>query len=198
MFAILAGEQGPSCKTVEQIPNIKMIHVRFISRKDVDVIECDGDLSASLMSVGESHCRKRLTSSSSALVTPKPIEHKSAMQTGSNPSRFCPRSLSVTHMIKLGKIKKQEGTTVVDIYEFSMDGHTWSRVPTTVEYLVEKVAVGEGGFRRAYKATTKHPRFKHKTWVLKRYHPEAVKNIIDTGVGIDEHTKKAVQMHQLA
>ena len=34
--------------------------------------------------------------------------------------------------------------------------------------------------------------------MLKRYHPEAVKNIIDTGVGIDEHTKKAVQMPLLA
>ena len=71
---ILAGKQGPSCKTVEQIPNSKMIHVRLISRKDVDVIECDGDLGTSLMSMGESHCKKRLTSSSSALVTPKPIE----------------------------------------------------------------------------------------------------------------------------
>ena len=175
-----------------------MIHVRFISRKDVDIIESDGDYTTSLMSMGETHSKKRLTSSSSALATPKPIEHKSMVQTGSSPSKFYPRSLSVTDMIKLGKIKKQEGTTVVDIYEFSMDGQTWSQVPTTVEQLVEKVAVGEGGFRKAYRATTKHPRFKHKTWVLKRYHPEAVKNIVDTGVGIDEHTKKAVQMHLLA
>ena len=28
---VLAGEQGPSCKTVEQILNVKMIQVRFIS-----------------------------------------------------------------------------------------------------------------------------------------------------------------------
>ena len=162
-----------------------MIHVRFISRKDVDIIESDGDYSTSLMSMGETHSKKQLTSSSSALAKPKPIEHKSVVQTGSNPSKFYPRSLSVTDMIKLGKIKKQEGTTVVDIYEFSIDGQTWS-----VEYLVEKVAVGEGGFRKTYKATTKHARFKHKTWVLKRYHPEAVENIVDTGVGIDEHTKR--------
>ena len=59
---ILAGEQGPSCKTVEQIPNVKMIHVRFISRKDVDIIESDGDYSTSLMSMGETHSKKRLTS----------------------------------------------------------------------------------------------------------------------------------------
>ena len=43
------------------------------------------------------------------------------VQTGSSPSKFYLRSLSVTDMIKLGKIKKQEGTTVVDIYEFSID-----------------------------------------------------------------------------
>ena len=153
---ILAGEQGPSCKTVEQIPNIKMIHVRFISRKDVDIIESDGDCSTSVMSVGETHSKKQLMSSSSALAMPKPIEHKSMVQTGSSPGKFYPRSLSVTDMIKLGKIKKQEGTTVVDIYEFSIDGQTWSQVPTTVEYLVEKFAVGEGGFRKAYKATAKH------------------------------------------
>ena len=66
------------------------------------------------------------------------------MQTGSSPSKFYPRSLSVTDMIKLGKIKKQEETTVVDIYVFSMDGQTWSQVPTTVEYLVQKVAVAKG------------------------------------------------------
>ena len=33
---------------------------------------------------------------------------------------------------------------------------------------------------------------------VEKYHSEAVKNIFDTGVGIDEHTKKAVQMHLLA
>ena len=27
---ILAGEQGPSCSTVKQIPDTKLIHVRFI------------------------------------------------------------------------------------------------------------------------------------------------------------------------
>ena len=28
----MAGEQGPSCHTMEQIPNIKLIHIRFLDR----------------------------------------------------------------------------------------------------------------------------------------------------------------------
>jgi hypothetical protein len=92
-------------------------------------------------------------------------------------------------MIKLGKLKKQEGTTVVHIYEFAMDSHTWSQVPTTMQYMVEKIAIGEGG---SYKATTKHPMFKSKTWVMKRYLPKAVENIIATGISVNNHIKKAV------
>ena len=101
-------------------------------------------------------------------------------------------------MIKMGKLKSQADTTVVDIYEFAMDSRTWSQLPTTVEYTVEKVPVGEGGFRRAYKATTNHPKFKSKNWVLKRYLSEAVEGITNTGVSVKDHTKKAVQMHLLA
>ena len=33
---ILAGEQGPSCGTVQQIPNTKLIHVRFIDETEVE------------------------------------------------------------------------------------------------------------------------------------------------------------------
>ncbi len=29
-YDILTGEQGPSCTTVSQIPNLKLIHVRFL------------------------------------------------------------------------------------------------------------------------------------------------------------------------
>ena len=193
---VLAGEQGPSCKTIEQIPNVKMIHVRFVSGNDMDInIEPDSVSMMSAETTGETYSKKRLGSSSSVSAKPKAVESKSVLQSRSSPSKFYPHSLSVTDMIKLGKLKKQEGTTVVDIYEFAMDSRTWSQVPTTVEYMVEKIAIGEGGFRRAYKATTKHPMFKSKTWVMKRYLPKAVENIIATGISVDDHTKKAVQMH---
>ena len=49
---ILAGEQGPSCRSVDQIPDLKMIHVRFIDEKTgyagiADDIEDDADLAHS-------------------------------------------------------------------------------------------------------------------------------------------------------
>ncbi len=28
--SILAGEQGPSCKSADQIPDLKVVHIRFI------------------------------------------------------------------------------------------------------------------------------------------------------------------------
>ena len=34
---ILAGEQGPSCGTVKQIPNTKLIHVCFIDETEVEI-----------------------------------------------------------------------------------------------------------------------------------------------------------------
>ena len=34
---ILAGDQGPSCRIVKQIPNLQQIHVRFIPEGDADV-----------------------------------------------------------------------------------------------------------------------------------------------------------------
>ena len=36
---VLAGEQGPSCTSLEQIPDLKVVHVRFIEPNDGD----DGD-----------------------------------------------------------------------------------------------------------------------------------------------------------
>ena len=36
---ILAGEQGPSCNTVKQIPDSRVIHVRFVER--VHVVQLD-------------------------------------------------------------------------------------------------------------------------------------------------------------
>lgn len=40
---ILAGEQGPSCKTIEQIPDVRIIYVRFITRYSLVVEELDND-----------------------------------------------------------------------------------------------------------------------------------------------------------
>ena len=71
-------------------------------------------------------------------------------------------------MIKLGKLAKSKATTVVSMYKFDMEILSWSKVPTTVEFNEEDKPFGSGGFRKAYKATTKHSEFRGATWVIKR------------------------------
>ncbi len=84
------------------------------------------------------------------------------------------KSLSVPDMMKLGKIIDSRKTTVVDLYSFDLDLMTWSKVPQTVEFLVEANPLGQGGFRSVYKTTTHHAEFKKCSWVIKKYLPDAV------------------------
>ena len=39
---ILAGEQGPSCKTLEQIPDMKIIYMRFVTGNIQDCVQSGG------------------------------------------------------------------------------------------------------------------------------------------------------------
>ena len=57
---VLAGEQGPSCKTVDQIPSLKVIHVRFINRLSViedtdDVTQYDSETNDNFDKASSSH-----------------------------------------------------------------------------------------------------------------------------------------------
>lgn len=40
---VLAGEQGPSCKTVDQIPDLKVIHIRFVGKRSLEVVDVDNN-----------------------------------------------------------------------------------------------------------------------------------------------------------
>ena len=187
---VLAGEQGPSCKTVEQIPDLKVIYVRFIARGTLDQ---SVELNISTRGRQESMSRTRSEGPS------RPSKFAKCGGASSNPSKFVPLSLSVADMIKLGKLDtSQTATTVVNMYTFDMELFTWSQIPIIAEFNEEKEPFGKGGFRNAYKATTKHPQFKGTIWVLKRYLPHAVKGIEDIGETVKDHTRKVVQMHLLA
>lgn len=93
-------------------------------------------------------------------------------------------------MIKLGKINTDTATTIVRIFRFDMEVLSWSKVPTTVEFYEEKEAIGTGGFRKAFKATSKHAEFASTTWVIKHYLPSALKCISDTDETVDKHNCK--------
>ena len=41
---ILAGDQGPSCRSIKQIPSLKLIHVRFVPETELELFETEDSI----------------------------------------------------------------------------------------------------------------------------------------------------------
>ena len=94
----------------------------------------------------------------------------------SNPEKSYPKILSVSHMPKLGKTLKSDAVgNVLEIYSFSMESMTWTCIPQKVEFTIEDIVFGRGGFRTAYKAISSYPVYNHTGWVVKKYLDECRK-----------------------
>ena len=87
---------------------------------------------------------------------------------------------------------------MIDVSTFHVDDLTWILLPDKAEFLIESTHFGEGGFRRAYKATSPTPKFGKKEWVIKKYLPSTLETIEKTNQTIESYTKKTVQTHVLA
>ena len=145
---VLAVEQGPSCKTVSQIPNSKLIHVRFVSDSELDIISSNviKSYTASTSSIPpvSSIFRKRKTESTSDGGSSCLPEAKRSFS-GRSRSKCYPKSLSMLDMMKLGKTVDSQKTTVIHLYSFDISLMTWSKVPKTVEFCVDEKPLGQGG-----------------------------------------------------
>lgn len=166
----------------------QVVHVRFIKPpiKVEDSIVTKSNLLSEPTFMTESPRKRRATSA-----------HCS---TPPQPKRITPKSLTVTQMMKLGKVIKPSGETiVVDVYPFDFNTLSWSMLSRKVEFTIEKEAIGEGGFRKAFKASSTSPGFSGRTWVVKRFLEHVVKEIEgDLGQSMEDHTKKVIQMHNLS
>ena len=100
-----------------------------------------------------------------------------------------PRSLSVATILKLGKVVKSN-TTLVQLYSFDIESLSWSNVPVPVEFEISLDILGEGGFQKAYKATTSTKGYAGKIWVVKRYKKEALSVIEEIGQTVEDQVKK--------
>jgi hypothetical protein len=182
---------------MNQIPNSKLIHVRFIPRtiNVVDDDEADIENTSSLPPAPSVVRKRKMESASTSYFSRSFPDSKRPTTSNGSPSKCYPKRLSVLDMMKLGKIVDSRKTTVVDLYSFDIDLMTWSKVPQTVQFLVEVNPLGQGGFRSAYKATTRHAEFKKCSWVIKKYLPEAAATIEATNHSLEDHNKKVVQMH---
>lgn len=179
---ILAGDQGPSCTSLEQLPNFNVIHVRFVESRVINS-------RVSVLSSTVNMHNKRPGPTTSLPTAKKMV---------TNESKIYPKSLSVVEMLKLGKIIQSESSYIMDVYGFDVHTMTWSGKARSVEFVLEKDVLGTGGFREVFKATSKTPGFADIVWVVKKYLPEALTIIQATNQSVEEQTKKVIQMHMLA
>ena len=198
---ILAGERGPSCNELAQIPDLKIIHVRFVPRRRNNG-DSDSDYG--------SHSTQNLSSQASlscarsnripSVLHSRPLCAASLLLPNAHKqASFFPKSLSILTMLKLGKVASNESeVTVIDIFKLDKEFMTWSVLPVKAEFVVSKEHFGEGGFRRAYRATSSTDDFKGQEWVVKKYLPATLACLQETGQSAEDHSKKIVQTHMLA
>ena len=193
---ILAGEQGPSCTELTQIPDLKVIHIRFVQHNNRNSDSDYGSQSMVRLSSETSHIRSNRIGS---VLHSGPRSAASLSFPKARKDSFFPKSLSISTMLKLGKLpSKQSEVTVIEIFKFDKDLMTWPVLPLKAEFVVSKEHFGEGGFRRAYRATSSTDEFKAQEWVVKKYLPETLTCLRETGQSAEDQSKKIVQTHMLA
>ena len=111
-------------------------------------------------------------------------------------SLYLQKVFPLTQMLKLGKVV--ESPEVVNLYQFDLSRMRWSTIPKAVEFNISKDLLGEGAFRRAYKARTDDKELSAFTWVVKEYTTNALEVISETNQSVEAHTRKVVQMYCLA
>ena len=177
---------------MKHIPVFKVIHVRFIKSSISPTWQLENEYASS---------SSRQQCLSEPVTPPCPSRKNPEKRTQSacspNAKQLFPKSLSISHIIKLGKlVKPNKVVSVLEVYSSDLENINWSLLPQKVEFVIEKDVLGIGGFRQAFKARSSSPNFSNAVWVVKKYLPSTAKEITeDIKITIEEHTKKVVQMH---
>ena len=138
---ILAGERGPSCSKTSHMPYFKVIPVRFVK-------EGDGIISSS------SSCISSEVLERPAFMTPLRFKSQSSTTKSTFPSVY-PKSISISTMLKLGKVisKTERPAESIEISEFDIGKMQWS-VQKAAKFVIEETPFAQGGFRSVFKATS--------------------------------------------
>ena len=205
---VLANERGPSCTKITQLPNLKLIHIRFVMNNDGNsssVISSTFSRSSLPESSSPYLIQSHLQASTSMIAQPN-IAHSTSTIGLKRKSDIVfrspspvPKSLGVTSMVKLGKAIKATDTLpdVVEVSAFDIKSMIWSP-PVSAQFTIEKEMFAQGGFRAAYKATSKSPHFDKDTYIVKHLFPETVELIGEVKETPEEQECKSVQMQGLA
>ena len=150
---VLAGDQGPSCLSMEHVPDLKVIHVRFIkpqinaraARPSTSFVT---PLSEDILR--EENPAFSFTSECYPLrKSPNKRKINKEKSSSAAAKKATPKSLTVSQMVRLGKLIKPtaDDTThrmIIDVFSFDFSNLSWSVLPQTVEFTVENAVLGEG------------------------------------------------------
>ena len=110
----LAGEQGPSCSSLDQIPNLKLMHIRFVGTTVKSSLHSNTPTLASYSYVSSvlqdvRPARRKPGKAEYVESSRSPVQGESVpilqhREQKSNVNTSFPKSLSVTEMFNLGKV----------------------------------------------------------------------------------------------
>ena len=178
----MASDRGPSCSKLEQIKAKKVYFIRFLQPTPTSTDIAPG----------------RPLLEQKAKSAPSPVK-----KSGNLPalqSTVFPKSVSITDLLKAGKLVKPPATnmTVLDLKSFDVTEMKWVKSDSlTLE--IEETRFSHGAFRDAFRATTVDKHVAQTTWVVKQYQEKASNAIKDDlGMSLEDHTRKQVQMSAVA
>ena len=137
----------------------KAVHVRFIPADSEGGNADPGKVRKKKVTNQSSTCTDFLSSSPRARSCPSKLMQCKEQLPGCTRSTYYPRGPSISDMIKLAKINNETATTIGKIFKFGVEMLYWFKVPTILEFYEEKEPTGTGGFRKAFKATSKPAEF---------------------------------------
>ena len=130
---ILARERGPSCTTMVQIPDLKVIHVRFMPCATGSRY-CDYESGSVRISYSQTDASRSINSKID--IHKKRSGHAASLSLSkSKRASFFPKSLSISSMLQLAKVTpNQSEVMVIDIVKFNVQIMTWSIIPVKAEF----------------------------------------------------------------
>ena len=163
---VSVSEQGPSCSRIDQLPSLKIIHIRFmndLSRKRLFPEISSFSKTSGILGIPSKHPK-------SVSVVSRQVEKRSI-------SAF-PKNLSAVDMLRLSTLIRKENKNDVKVVVESFDiaKKEWKTV-TEAYFEIEEMHFAEGAFRKAYMAKyTTYP-FKNKKWVIKKLNQSTITDL---------------------
>jgi len=127
---ILASDRGPSCTKLEQIKGRNVYFIRFLQPK---LAKVDGDYQAPNLPNPDK------------LISAPPMDHNRANVQAAKSTVF-PKSVSISELLKAGKLVKPEKITVLELESFDVKNRKWNR-EGSIKLEIEGNKFSSGAFR---------------------------------------------------